>query len=149
LLLRRGSVLAQFCLFPNKLRPPFRLAATVASFADHFTTRELTFTRATGEDLTLTHQLCIADGSADASPICLKSQLAAVLRQTAAAATPTSVPHSPSNMREAAPPISVSSSTPNLSNSEQATPSPDETASPPAWAMSSEPELENATLEAH
>ena len=65
MLLRRGSVLAQFCLFPNKLRPPFRLAATISSFADHFTTRELNFTRATGEDLTLTHQLCIADGSAD------------------------------------------------------------------------------------
>jgi hypothetical protein len=56
------------------------LAATVASFADHFTTKELTFTRATGKEL------CLSDTPDDPSPVCVtKAQLATLLSQSAAA----------------------------------------------------------------
>jgi hypothetical protein len=77
------------------------LANTVATFADHFTTKGLTFTRATGEDLTLTHELYIADGANDNAPLCLtKTQLAAVLSAIGSTNTPISVPSSASNIRE-------------------------------------------------
>jgi hypothetical protein len=52
-------------------------------------TSPLTFQRATGDDLTLTHQLCIADGANDNAPLCLtKSQLAAVLSRASNDNTP-------------------------------------------------------------
>jgi lysophospholipase L1-like esterase len=54
------------------------LANTVAAFADSFTTNELTFNRATGDDLTLSDQLCI--DKSDGTPVCVTGdQLAAVL----------------------------------------------------------------------
>jgi hypothetical protein len=57
------------------------LAQKVADFADSFTTKELTFTRATGDDLTLTHQLCIQ--KSDGTPVCVTGdQLAAALGGT-------------------------------------------------------------------
>ena len=57
------------------------LANEVGGFADAFTTKELTFTRATGDDLTLNHQLCI--NKSDGTPVCVTGdQLAAVLRGT-------------------------------------------------------------------
>lgn len=75
------------------------LAATVTSFAESFTTRELTFQRAVGESLTLTRELCIADGAADTSPLCLtKSQVAALLSQIGSAASAISGASSPSKI---------------------------------------------------
>jgi hypothetical protein len=62
-----------------------QLRKIVADFADHFTTRELTFTRATGDDLTVstleattttsrasnTQQLCLTDAPNDPNPCAL------------------------------------------------------------------------------
>lgn len=72
------------------------LATTVASFADHFTTRELTFTRATGDDLTVNHlhagEACLP--KIDGSEVCITGdQLAALLSQSAAAALPNPSPN--------------------------------------------------------
>jgi hypothetical protein len=54
---------------------------TIAGFADHFTTKELTFTRVTGDDLTLTHQICIQ--KSDGTPVCVTGdQLANILSTT-------------------------------------------------------------------
>lgn len=59
------------------------LEATMSSFAERFTTKQLTFIRGEADDLTLNRQLCIRDGAADASPICLtKTQVAAILAAT-------------------------------------------------------------------
>ncbi len=64
------------------------LANTVASFADHFTTSDLTFTRATGDYLTVNHlhagEACLP--KSDGSEVCVTGdQLAALLSQSAAA----------------------------------------------------------------
>jgi hypothetical protein len=45
-----------------------QLAATVADFADRFTTKELTFTRATGDEIT-TKKLCVE--KSDGTPVCV------------------------------------------------------------------------------
>ena len=76
----------------------------VADFADHFTTRELTFTRATGDDLTVKHLradetttggLCAR--KVDGTTVCVTGdQLAALLSQSAAAAFANPSPASPS-----------------------------------------------------
>ena len=78
------------------------LSDTIASFADHFTTRELAFTRATGDDLTVkrlnadettTGGLCAR--KVDGTAVCITGdQLAALLSQSAAAgfANPTPAP---------------------------------------------------------
>ncbi|MDO8878378.1 MAG: DUF5011 domain-containing protein [Pseudolabrys sp.] len=59
------------------------LIDTVGDFANSLTTKELTFTRATGDDLTLTHQLCIQ--KSDGTPVCVTGdQLAAALGGTSA-----------------------------------------------------------------
>jgi Domain of unknown function (DUF5011) len=58
------------------------LAATVASFADKFTTKELTFDRAHGTDLTLSHELCIGQTCVT------EDQLKAMLAASAAASAP-------------------------------------------------------------
>jgi hypothetical protein len=50
----------------------------IGAFAKSITTKELTFTRATGDDLTLNHELCIK--KSDGTPVCLTGdQLEAVL----------------------------------------------------------------------
>lgn len=68
------------------------LAATVASFADHFTTRELTFTRAEGGSMKL-RELCLG------STCITETQLAALLSQSAAAglANPSPTPIDPAS----------------------------------------------------
>lgn len=54
------------------------LENTVAGFADQFTTTDLTYTRATGTNLTLSQELCI--DQSDGTPVCVTgNQLAAVL----------------------------------------------------------------------
>ncbi|MBL8157967.1 tail fiber domain-containing protein [bacterium] len=69
------------------------LARKLADLAEHLVTKELAFQRAVGESLTLTRELCIAEGANDASPLCLtKSQLNALLNQIGAAVLPSSVP---------------------------------------------------------
>jgi endosialidase-like protein len=45
------------------------LATTVAGFAEKFTTKQLTFDRATGNNLTLSHELCINDDAG--VPVCV------------------------------------------------------------------------------
>ena len=63
-----------------------RQSPDIATFAQSFTTKELSFQRATGESLTLTRELCFADGANDTSPLCLtKSQVSVLLSQTGAA----------------------------------------------------------------
>ena len=73
------------------------LANTVAAFADHFSTKELTFTRATGDEIdvkrTTTDTLCVRD---TAGATCItRAQLDALLQQTGqSAASPPSAPSS-------------------------------------------------------
>ena len=69
--------------------------------------------------LTATGKLCVADGANDNAPLCLtKAQLGALLSRASNDNTPTSVPSSPSSIREVDPPISVSStSTPDVASS--------------------------------
>jgi len=55
------------------------LENAVAGFADSFTTKQLTFVRATGDEIDV-QKLCVTDGPTDQSPVCVtKTQLAAVL----------------------------------------------------------------------
>ena len=62
------------------------LAANIRGFADSFTTNELTFDRATGTDMTLTHQLCIE--KSDRTPVCVTGdQLSAMLTASTAGAS--------------------------------------------------------------
>ncbi|MBM3273482.1 DUF5011 domain-containing protein, partial [Candidatus Kaiserbacteria bacterium] len=72
------------------------LVTTVATFAESFTTKQLSFDRAQGREL------CIADGANDNTPLCItKSQLAAILAaagQTATSPSPaasSSAPQAP------------------------------------------------------
>ena len=81
------------------------LAAKIAGFAESFTTKELTFDRAYGHELTV-DKLCVGQ-------VCVtETQFMAVFSQSAAAAASISVPSCPSNRSGLDPPISVSSSTP-------------------------------------
>jgi hypothetical protein len=82
------------------------LEQTVAGFADSFTTKELTFTRATGDELTV-KKLCVTDGPTDQSPLCVtKAQLAAVLAGTnPTASTPAPSGGSETPAPDTAPPI--------------------------------------------
>jgi hypothetical protein len=58
---------------------------TIAGFAESFTTKELTFTRATGDQMDV-QKLCVTDGPTDQSPVCItKAQLSALLSQSASA----------------------------------------------------------------
>jgi hypothetical protein len=84
------------------------LAQKVSDFTDSFTTKELTFTRATGDDLTLSHQLCVQ--KSDGTPVCVTGdQLAAVL---AGASTASSVPaNSGSSSNSATPDASATPDT--------------------------------------
>ncbi len=106
------------------------LAANIADFAERFTTKELTFDRAYGHELTV-DKLCVGQ-------VCVtEADFMAIFGAAAATPPPISVPSSPSNPSEPEPPISVSPSTPettpDLTNSEQpphATPPTDAAASP-------------------
>jgi hypothetical protein len=107
------------------------LSNTVAGFAESFTTNQLTFTRATGGDLsvntleattTTTQQLCVSDGPTDQSPVCVtKAELAALLSAAGAFQSTESVTSS------AAPGLT------NSGNSDNANPTPagDATDTPP------------------
>jgi Chaperone of endosialidase len=71
------------------------LASVVAAFADHFTTKELTFTRATGDEIdvkrTITDTLCVRD---TAGATCItRAQLDALLQQ--AGQSPAGAPTAP------------------------------------------------------
>jgi hypothetical protein len=77
------------------------LATTVASFADSFTTKQLNYVRAIGQEL------CLTDGPSDVSPVCItKSQLAAVLAASnqSSSPTPPSSPGSNASTTPATPP---------------------------------------------
>ena len=112
------------------------LASTVASFADHFTTRELTFTRATGDEIdvkrTTTDTLCVR--KSDATPVCVTGdQLAAVLsatNQTPQGNDPLSTPASAEP-----PPTDTATSTDSTSSPQAAA-----TSSPPTSEPSTSPE---------
>jgi hypothetical protein len=88
------------------------LANTVASLAEKFTTKELVATNGNfhtlRSDTLSTDELCVG------STCVTQQQFMAVFSAAAAAATPISVPSSPSSIRDPEPPISVSSSTPEL-----------------------------------
>ena len=94
------------------------LADTVASFADHFTTRELAFTRASGQEL------CLSDAPNDPSPVCItKPQLAALLSQSAAAGFANPTPAAtPSNLANPTPDPDPASGTSDGTPSAQTTP---------------------------
>jgi hypothetical protein len=103
------------------------LATTVADFADRFTTKDLTFTRATGDEIDVktanVHKLCVADDTG-ASTCITKSQLDAFLANTGqtAAAAP-AVPTSPA---QSSPPTdstaTSTAATPSLSTDGSSTP---------------------------
>ena len=70
------------------------LADTIASFAETFTTKELSFERAVGDELTL-NKLCLGQ-------VCVtETEFMAVFSPAAAPNLPESVPSSPSNIRAA------------------------------------------------
>ena len=81
------------------------LENTVAGFADSFTTKELTFTRATGDELTLNNRLCIK--KSDGSNVCINGdQLAAVLASQGSNGTSSSSPtNSASSTPDTTPPV--------------------------------------------
>jgi len=87
---------------------------TIAGFADSFTTKELTFNRATGNELDV-QKLCVADGPTDQSPLCVtKAQLAAVLSQSASAGLANPSPAgTPSSFANSTPSGAAASSTPD------------------------------------
>ncbi len=92
--------------------------------------------------ITATQKLCVADGANDNAPLCVtKAQLAAVLSQSPAAATPISVPSPASNIREPEPPESVSSTTSDVASStpEALPPEPANDNPPPPEATSTVP----------
>ncbi|KAF0129140.1 MAG: hypothetical protein FD148_1709 [Methylocystaceae bacterium] len=66
------------------------LATKLDTFAERFTTKQLTFVRGEADDLTLNQRLCIKNSAG--TPVCVTGdQLAALLGQTGAAAAPASV----------------------------------------------------------
>ena len=72
------------------------LENTIAGFAQSFTTNELTFNRAVGDEVD-TQTLCLTSGPTDPNPVCLtKGQLAAVLSAAGASQAPESVSSSAS-----------------------------------------------------
>jgi hypothetical protein len=92
---------------------------TVAGFADHFTTKELAFTRATGEELTLSHELCIQ--KSNGTPVCVTGdQLAAVLTAANQTATPAPAASEPPGASGESTPLTATSteasSTPTVSD---------------------------------
>ena len=95
--------------------------AKIADFADSFTTKELTFTRASGDEITTkqvnTRELCVSDDTGAATCI-TKSQLDAFLENTGqnAAGTP-AAPASPTQLNppaEASPATTDATSTPEV-----------------------------------
>ena len=123
------------------------LAAKIAGFAETFTTKELIATNGTFDKLS-TKQLCAL--KSDGTSVCVTGdELSALLSQPAPATTPTSVPSSPSDIREP-----EATTTPSdLTNSEQP-PHENSSTSEPASssdesASSPEPEVGNASAEAN
>jgi hypothetical protein len=95
------------------------LKQTIAGFADSFTTKELTFTRATGDELTVkklnTQQLCAT--KADGTAVCVTGdQLAAVFAGTnATASTPAPSSGSATPAPDTAPPtITINGTNPAI-----------------------------------
>ena len=85
---------------------------TIAGFAHSFTTNELTFNRATGNEVD-TQTLCLTSGPTDPNPVCVtKAQLAALLSAAGASQTPESVSQSDPSNSSSTSPESVSSDTP-------------------------------------
>ena len=104
------------------------LAATVASFADHFTTKELTFTRATGDEI-IVKKMCVQ--KTDGTPVCVDGdQLAALLASAGQpVAAPASSPSGGGSSDPTTPPTPVAITSPETSD--VATSSPTATKSAP------------------
>jgi Chaperone of endosialidase len=98
------------------------LADAVAAFADHFTTKELTFTRATGDEIdvkrTITDTLCVRD---TAGATCIsRTQLDALLQQAGqspAAAPTVPAPASPTTDEQTTDATVIGSSAPPVIDS--------------------------------
>ena len=85
---------------------------TIAGFAQSFTTNELTFNRATGNEVD-TQTLCLTSGPTDTTPICItKAQLAALLSAAGASQTTKSVSQAEPSNSSSTFPESVSPDTP-------------------------------------
>jgi hypothetical protein len=85
---------------------------TVAGFAQSFTTSELTFNRAAGNEVD-TQTLCLTDGPNDQTPICVtKAQLAAILSSAVTRRASETVSQSDTQTSSSTLPESVSSDTP-------------------------------------
>jgi hypothetical protein len=90
------------------------LESTIAGFADSFTTKQLTFTRATGKEIDV-QTLCITDGPSDQNPLCVtKAQLASVLSQaaTSGVANPSSNSSSTTGPTDTPPVIQINGDNP-------------------------------------
>ena len=97
------------------------LATTVASFADHFTTRELTFVRATGDEI-IVKKMCVQ--KTDGTPVCVNGdQLDALLQQ--ADQSPVAADPTPQSS-----PTPVATTSPETSDAATSSPAVTESAQP-------------------
>jgi hypothetical protein len=120
------------------------LAATVATFADHFATKELTFTRATGDEIDV-RRLCVRD---TAGATCIsRAQLDALLQQ--AGQSPAAGPTAPAPQSSLAPiattspaPSDAATSSPAVTESIPPVTEPTTIIDSPSLAPEEEPEAE-------